>query len=304
MLLIVACYPTLMKAQQDEESGTPATRIARNRAMIAAAAQLKLNPVQVGGLWAQMASDYQDLSDFAEAEAAYTRALGLLEPEKSVRAAYAVTLSNLGSLYVITQRFDAAVNCNKRSLAVMEELGDPLKIARAQGHLADVYLAMGKNKEAARYSGLAIHAVTTLPDATSDDKGSMLITYAYANCLTSHCDEGLRAAQEAMRIVNAAFARESFPAGQTHLALGFVEGKTGAREAADEDLREGVRILRLQLPATHPLMLHALDLYRQYLADNHRELEAKKIAEEQKAIYEHDRSCRGCTVSVNGLRSH
>ena len=302
VLLVVVCNPALMKAQQAGESMTPAAHIAHNRALIANAAQLGLNPGQVGGLWAQIASDYQDLSDFVNAEATYTRALSVLEPEKSARTAYAVTLSNLGSLYTMTQRFDAAENCDKRSLAVLQELGDPLMIARAQGHLADVYLAMGRNKDAARYSALATQALPTLESATSDDRGSMLLTYAYASCMTSHCDDGLRAAQEAMRIVSAAFARESFPAGQAHVALGFIEGRTGAREAADEDLREGVRILRLQLPATHPLMLHALELYRQYLADNHREPEAKKIAEEQKAIYERDRSCSGCTVSVYGLR--
>jgi len=85
--------------------------------------------------------------------------------------------------------------------------------------------------------------------------------------------------------------------------LGFVEWKAGEREAADEDLREGVRILRLQLPPTHPLMVHALELYRDYLADNHRGPEAQKIAEEQKTLYEHARSCSGCTVSVHGLRT-
>ena len=304
VILVVVCCPALLTAQQAEESMTPVAHIARNKALIADAAQRKLSPVQVGGLWAQIASDYQDLGQFTEAEDAYTRSLRLLEPEKSARMGHAITLSNLGSLYTLTQRFDAAVNCNKRSLAVMEELGDPLMIARAQGHLADVYLAMGKNKDAVRYSSLATRAVATLPNATNDDKGSMLITYAYASCLSSHCDEGLRAAREAARIVSAAYAPDSFPSGQAHVALGFVEGKAGEREAADEDLREGVRILRLQLSPTHPLMVHALELYREYLADNHRDPEAKKIAEEQKAIYEHDRSCSGCTVSVQGLRSH
>jgi tetratricopeptide (TPR) repeat protein len=302
LLVVAVCYTASLKAQQAEEAMTPVAHIARNRALIKDAAQLKLNPVQVGGLWAQIASDYQDLGEFAEAEDAYTHSLGLLEPQKSARMAYAVTLSNLGSLYTMTQRFDAAENCNKRSLAAMEELGDPLMIARAQGHLAEVYLAMGRNKDAVRYSSLAMQAVTTLPNATNDDKGSMLITYAYASCLTSHCDEGLRAAKEAMRIVNATFAPESFPSGQAHVALGFVENRAGERDAADNDLREGVRILRLQLPPTHPLMVHALELYREYLADNHRAPEAQKIADEQMAIYEHDRNCTRCTVSVNGLR--
>jgi tetratricopeptide (TPR) repeat protein len=280
---------------------SPTAHIARNRALIADADRLKLTPAQTGALWAQVASDYQDLGAFADSETAYNRALGLLEPETSAQMAYVITLSNLGSLYTITGRYDAAENCDRRSLSVVERLGDPLMIARTQGHLADVYLAMGRNKDALRYSSLAMHALPTLPKATSDDRGSILISYAYASCLTSHCDDGLEAAQEAMKIVRTSFAPESFPAGQAHVALGYIEGKTGENSAADEDLREGIRVLRMQLPPTHPLMLHALELYRGFLADNHRDIEAKRIAEEQKAA--RDSNCSRCTVSVHGLRA-
>ena len=280
---------------------SPAAHIARNRSLIADAARLKLTPVQTGGLWAQMGSDYQDLGEFADAEAAYTRALSLLEPEKTGLKAYGITLGNLGLLYALTQRYDAAENCNKRSLAVMEELGDPLLIARAQGYLADVYLAMGKSKEALRHSSLAVKAFETLGGVNGDDKGSILISYAYASCLTSHCDEGLKAAREAMKIVQTSFGPESFPAGQAHVALGYVEGKTGEGAAADEDLREGIRVLRMQLPPSHPLVLHALDIYHTFLVDQHRDVEAKRIADEQRAAK--DPNCSQCTVSVHGLRA-
>ena len=168
--------------------------------------------------------------------------------------------------------------------------------------LLGVTLCVTPGAAAAKVNGTG-QAVTALPNATSEDKGSMLITYAYASCLSSHCVEGLRAAREAARIVSAAYAPDSFPSGQMHVALGFVEGKAGEADAADEDLREGVRILRLQLPATHPLMVHALEVYREYLAENHRDPEANKIAEEQKALYEHSHGCSGCTVSVHGLRT-
>jgi tetratricopeptide (TPR) repeat protein len=299
--LSAICYPPFpLKAQPAEEQLTPEAHLARNQGLIADAERLKLTPAQVGGLLSQMGSDYEDLGDFQKAEGAYTRALHLLEPVESARVSYEVTLSNLGSLYVMTKNFDAAENCQKRSLAIVLAMGDPLLIARAQAHLADTYLAMGKNKDAARYSSLAVAALPTLPKATAADKGSALLTYSYASCLTSHCDRGLEAAREVMRIVSASFAAESFPAGQAHVALGFVEGRMGMKDAADGDLREGVRILRMTLPASHPLMIHALDLYREYLAANHRNEEANKIADEQKSL---TRNCKRCTVSVYGLRS-
>ncbi len=301
VLLLAICYSPVLEADQVEESTSPAARIARNRALITDADKLKLSPVQVGGLWEQIASELQDLGEFADSEAAYNRSLALLEPENSAQMAYAVTLGNLGSLYSMTRNYDAAENCTRQSLSVLEKLGDPLMIVRAQGHLADVYLAMGKNKDALRYSALAVQGVGTLASASSDDKGSILISFAYASCLTSHCDDGLLAAREAMNIVRTSFAPESFPVGQAHVALGFAESKAGELSAADTDLSEGVRILRRQLPSSHPLMLHALDIYREYLAGNHREAEAKRIAKEQKAGDKRD--CSGCTVSVYGLRN-
>src|SRR5215472_13554181 len=146
LFLSAICHPPApVKAQPIEEPVTASQHIARNRELIKDAARLQLTPVQLGGLWAQMASDYQDLGEFGESETAYNRALGLLEKEPSAQKAYAVTMSNLGSLYTMTLRFDAAENCQRRSLAVLETLGDPLMLARAQGHMADMYLASGKN---------------------------------------------------------------------------------------------------------------------------------------------------------------
>ena len=64
-VVLVAVYcPALLKAQQADESN-PQAHIARNKALIADAAQRKLTQVQVGGLWSQIASDYQDLGQFA-----------------------------------------------------------------------------------------------------------------------------------------------------------------------------------------------------------------------------------------------
>jgi len=279
------------------ETQSMVKRIAQYQTMIDDAPHLKLSETQLGGLWARMASDYQDLAEFAKAETAYTRALALFERNSDARVYYAVALGNLGSLYGMTGRLDAEENCRKRSLAIFEKLGDTLQIARAQAWLADGYLAMGKNKLAERYSSQAIHAFAILPEATDENKASALVTFAYATCMTGHCPDGLRAANQAMEIVQKDYASESFAAGQTHVARGFIEQRTGDRTDAEEDLREGVRILRLDLPASHPLLTHALTLYRDFLMENHRDIEAKRIGEE---IQRH--GCTTCTVSAFGLR--
>ncbi|MBS1799912.1 MAG: tetratricopeptide repeat protein [Acidobacteria bacterium] len=273
-----------------------AQRIARYQTTIANAADLKLTETQLGNLWAKMASAYQDLAQFTEAETAYTHALGLFERGHALES-YAVTLGDLGSLYGMTGQLDAQENCRKRSLAIFEKLGEPLQIARAQAWLADGYLLMGKNKLAERYSAQAVHAMATLPDATDESRASAMVTFVYASCQNSHCGEGLRAAKLAMQIVGKNFDADSFASGQTHMALGFAEDRTGDRVDAEQDLREGLRVLRLDLPAGHPLLTNALTLYRDFLRENHRDAEAKRIGDE----IEH-RNGSAQTVSVYGLR--
>src|SRR5260370_12844986 len=78
VLLLAVCYSPALKAQQGEEPMTPAAHIARNRALISDAARLKLNPVQIGGLWAQIAPGHQDLSPFPQPAPAPNRPLPLL----------------------------------------------------------------------------------------------------------------------------------------------------------------------------------------------------------------------------------
>jgi tetratricopeptide (TPR) repeat protein len=292
----LSAIPVRASVAQTETQDT-VKRIAKYQTMIGSATSLKLTETQIGDLWALIASEYQDLAKFTEAETAYTHALALFEHDSQAQETYAVTLGNLGSLYGMTGRLDVAENCRKRSLIILEKLGNPLQVARAQAWLADGYLAMGKNKLAERYSSQAIHAMATLPQATEENRSSAMVTFAYAACQNGHCDDALRTANLAMQIVSKNFDANSFASGQTHIALGFVEQRTGDRIDAEQDLREGVRILRLDLPATHPLLTHALTLYRDFLMQNHREAEARRISDEMQR-----HSCTSCTVSVFGLR--
>jgi len=302
LLAVLSITPAFsLAASSSADTASIQSHLSRTRQVINQADVLHLTPRQLGGLWSQVASDYQDLSEPTESEAAYNHALGLLERDPADQAAYAVTLGNLASLYATTGRFDAEENCYKRSLSILEKLGDPLPIAKAQAHLADGYLAMGKNKQAARFSSLAMQSLTRTPSATAEDKGSVLVTYAYASCLTGHCSDGLTAARQALALAESAFDARSFQVGQAHIALGFMEGKTGASSVAEQDLREGIRILELALPPSHPLVSNALLVYHDFLAANHRDADAARVAEQQR----HARSgaeCTTCVVSAYALR--
>ncbi|HTF62417.1 MAG TPA: tetratricopeptide repeat protein, partial [Edaphobacter sp.] len=146
----------------------------------------------------------------------------------------------------------------------------------AESHLADAYLALGKNKDAERHALLAARELSALPDATREDRASALVGYAFASCLSGHCGEGIIAARKAMSLAREALPPESFAIGQVHVALGYTEWRTGDIARAEGDLREGIRILRLRLPPSHPLVVQGLEIYRWYLSDLDRRCENKK----------------------------
>ncbi|MEG9436808.1 tetratricopeptide repeat protein [Edaphobacter sp. HDX4] len=281
-----------------------AARIERDRHMIDQAQQQHLTNAQIGRLWAEIASDQQDLGQFGKAQEAYNHALRRFEPEPSLQADYAVTLNNLGTLYAMTQRFEDSLNCRRRALSILQKAGSPLLLARGEAHLADAYLVLGRNKEARQHSQIAIRALEKIPEASPGDKASALVGYSFASCLTGHCAAGLDAARQAMTQAREMYAADSFALGQIRVALGYAEWQTGNRDAAEGDLDEAVRVLRLTLPAGHPLLLQALEIYRTYLSETNQREQMRRIAEEEIKSMQHPRdACAACSVSIYGLHS-
>ena len=302
-LLIALSFLPLRRASAQQMAVTVAsTRLARDQQLLQQIERLRLPNAQVGRLWAQIASDEQDLGRLDQAEQAYNRALQVLEHDPALADDYAIVLNNLGTLYAVRGDAKASLDCRKRALAIQQKRGDPLAIARADGHLADAYLRLGRNKEAREHAHAAFSAMDELPAATSSDKGSALVAYSYASCMTGHCTEGLAAAHRAHALAAAMHSGESFALGQVFVAEGFAEWRTGDLAAAERDLREGVRILRANLAAGHPFIIQALEIYRECLSDAHKNAEATQVADEVQSAMATSRSCVGCTVSVHSLR--
>lgn len=301
LLISLFLSTTFYKALGQQEKSVAQKQIEGDRLAIEQARQLNLNDGQLGRLWARIASEEENLGQMDRAEAAYVHALELFQHDPSLQRDYAITLDNLGTLYAMTDREQESLNCRKRSLSIFQKLGDPLQIARGEAHLADAYLILGKYKDAEQHSLRANRSLSELSNATVEDRASTLLSYAFSSCMAGHCGDGLTAAQQAIALARAHFSEDSFPLGQVHVVLGYAEWKTGDNAKAETDLRDGINALRHVLYPTHPLVLHALDIYRLYLLEAHREVEAKQIAEELKAPLS-DASCANCKVSVYGLR--
>ena len=280
-------------------------RIAGDLEVINAAARTEIDARSLGRLWAHLALDYEDAAEFAKAEEAYNRSLQILEHAPDSAKDFATALENLGSLYLAMHNDDEAERCRKRAQVAFEKIGDAAEIAMGKALLAEAYLGEHKFKEAQKASAEAYAAMAALKDADSGQIVSALITLTFASCMRGQCAYALERAREAKLRAMAAFPADSLLVAETRSALGYAEWKTGMNDAADEEMRESIRILRERTTPGHPYLRGVLAQYHAYLKDTHRTAEADEIAREEQALGGATPSvCANCTVSTYSLRGH
>lgn len=289
--------------QASTGESTVAERIGRDLQLIHAAEWEKLPPLDMGRLWARLASDYEQAGEFAKSESAYNRTLELLEKAPEAILEYAAALDNLGLLYLVKGNFDAAEICRKRSYTIREKTGDGLAIARGKWMLAQVDLAKHRFKEAQQRASEAYTAMVALNDPFVSERVSTLSLLSIASCKNNQCAMGVESGREAKRQALAELPVDHFLLGEALMVLGYAEWKTGLNDEAGDDLREGVRIMRERAtPGGHSYLLTALKIYSDYLKDVHRAAEADEIAKEVKELRSRPtNTCANCTISVYGL---
>ena len=289
--------------QATTNSSSLEQRITQDIAWIRDGEKRGLEPLKLGRLWAHLASDYLDAMDLAKSEAAYNHALRLMEPLPEAQKDYATALDNLGSLYLISGRFNESERRRKRALAVREATGNELEIARGKAHLAKVHLAQHKYKEAHREALEGYTGMIALKNPNTSEVFSALVTLIYAECSRGECAAALEHARKALSLARSTFPADSLEVGYAHLALGFAEWKTGMKDGPDEEMRAGIEIMRARTSSRHPYARSALDQYRRYLVAVHRKQEAREIAEELDRFERtQPQACSSCTVSVSGLQ--
>lgn len=289
--------------QVTQTNASQQQRVAEDLNMIRAGQQAGMEPLKLGRLWSHLAAEYADAADFLKSEDAYNHALKLFETVPEGSTDFGIVLDNLGSLYLAEGNLNAAESCRKRAMTLRQAAGDKLQIARGESHLAEVSLAKHNFKEATQKASEAYREMLAVEDHDASDLVSTLMTLTYASAMNRQGLEGVIYGREAMALTRSSFAANSMPMGQAKMALGFAEWKAGKMDAAMEDMREGVEILRTSMALGHPYVLGAMVQYRKYLNETHHKREAQQIAlEEKKLASLSSVTCPNCTVSVYGLR--
>lgn len=280
-------------------------RINANRLKIDTGASWHATDTQLGGLWLQLAYDYEDELDVQRAEEAYGRSLKLLQ-SSSAQKYYAAALDGLGTLYLNTNRLKESESCRRKALAIYEAIDDKSGMAQVHDGLAIDLLQEQRYKQSEEESS---QALATMRQQTEPDKKEFaagLVANSYAKCFQGRCEEGLVEAREAMDHARADFANDSVPAIVTLLAVGFEQWKTGAQADGEKAMREAIELLRENKNMPHRRLIDAqlavFMRYADYLKATHQKMMAKQVENEIERLRgEQTRLCRDCTVNVVAL---
>ena len=303
LLTVLIALPDEVRGQTTNPQLTWAhARISQVLDLIRSAEQQHLPQEQQGILWAELGLAYWNATEFAKAEDAYNKSLLCFKGAPSAAPRYAATLEELASLYLSYGRVSDAESTDNEAFVVRKKLGDPAGIGVSQIHLANIALVKHQFKKAEQLGKDGMRNLQSASVSPSVGVLSGFITLTYALCSHKHCQEGFKQAQLAVLFANKNFEPESAPIGFALETLGFAEWKRGAKQDAEKDMLDGIRILRKTLAPTDPRLAGAMLQYRAYLLEADRPAEARDIQQEVSVMTRQTGiGCSNCAVSVNTL---
>jgi tetratricopeptide (TPR) repeat protein len=311
--LLAALLPVLFTARELSAQGDPSDlsgrlpvqqRIHNQLSLLHDREQAQASAHELGYRWALLGAEYSTAGDFVDSENSYNRSLQLLSADTSATALYANVLDQFGALYRIYDRIPESLSCRRRALALRQQMGDPLEVARSKSHLAELALMSRKFKDAFGSAGEAYEIMIRLQDPDKTDLISTLVVRSYAECALHKCDRAVEDARQAAAISRNAFGAESMPTGAALIVLGSAALKAGATDEAANSTRQALQIFKVQLTPADPRLNYAMLQYRDCLLARHQRREAQDIDDQLSALNRQSApSCPSCTVSVFGLRT-
>jgi tetratricopeptide (TPR) repeat protein len=256
--------------------------------------------------WNALATMYDALGRFADAEAGYRRALK--EAAESTGKAgpdYALVLANLGSSYVETGQAAAGEKLLREALAIFSGADPPdaLRIAGAQNGLAEALCVAGKYKEADPLLSRALPVLEKNPSAwgeTALAKNNLGVVRFFE-----------RNREEARRLLLQALAMMEEGLGPDHPMLARVlnnlaslENSIGHREEAGERLRRALDIAERRLGPEHPAYAALLANYAAFLRQGGDKSRAKMLEAQSTQILKDSsrRNGLGAVIDISSLR--
>ena len=281
------------------------SRIAANRQKIDTATSWHASDDELGMLWLRLGTDYGEERDIALSEEAYMRSLKLLR-RSPVQRHYAEALNELGSLYLILDRWKESESYQKKALAIFERIEDETGEAQVHTSLAVALVHEHRFGEAEDEAARALEILQKQERPNYGDLVTGLIARSYAECFQQRCEEGLVTAKQAMDVARGALSKDSIEMVSALLALGFENWKNGAEVEGERTMREGLESLRQNRSIPLAMLVDAemrtLRSYTKYLRATHQKERAKQFQREMARLREEQPSqCADCVVNAMAL---
>jgi tetratricopeptide (TPR) repeat protein len=276
------------------------------RGAFTTAERSNVSDAQLIALADALAETYAEAGQFAESEAAYRRALSLVEKnEGQASLDYAVLLCSITVLPTQALVPEEQIRLLRNSIAMNARDGSPQKLAIVRGCLA---LILKNQKRYQEEESLLLEALADLSSQKAPNphlRGAFLNNLAMLRLDQGRNEESIDLQQKSIRVLEAALGQEhpSLVVPFNNLATTYL--KVGRLDEASLTYQHAIDICRKTLGEDHIDYAVLLENYAVVLRKLGRKREAKKADSEGQQI-EHaaDRhNGFGLTIGVTALRS-
>lgn len=254
--------------------------------------------------WNELATIYDAMGRFADAESGYRRALR--EAAESIGKTgmdYALVLGNLGATYVETGQAAAGEKMLSQALAIYSAADPPneLRIATTQNALAEVLTAGRKYKEADPYLTSALAVLEKAGDRV--ETALALNNLGVVRRFEGRLEEGTALLVRALTMMEGHFGGDHPMLVRILNNLASLEYRTGHREEAGERLRRALDIAERRLGREHPVYAVVLRNYAAFLSETGDKSRAKALKAQATEILRENSQRNGldAVIDVNSL---
>jgi tetratricopeptide (TPR) repeat protein len=313
MLIAVAAYSQADEWQRSMDEGAMAelagdyVRAAAGYEKAAAAsAVLARSDTRRAFAWNAVATMYDALGRFADAERAYRR--GLREAENARGQAspvYALLLENLATLYVEIGQPAMGEKMARQALAVHESADprDEFRLAMARNALAQILTSDGKLRDAESLLKAALGHLEKDPK-TRTEAAIVVNNLAVVYYLRKDHAEAERLQLRALNLMEASVGPDHPMLIRPLNNLAALARREGRLEECGEKLRRAMDIAERRLGSDHPLYGALLASYAEYLRRQGEKSQAKAVrARSLQILKDNDRRYgMGSVVDISALK--
>ena len=264
----------------------------------------QLQGVELGRAWIMLGAACEVEGKLTEAQAAFERALRILERDPQAAGDYASALDNYAGFYNDAGQDQIALELWNKTLAMWEKLGDHAALMRSLTKLAGLSIVQHRMRAARRYLERASQEMRLSPDLVADDLAILSETQAWLALAEGHASVAVAGFRRALEIVSRQHGEQHWLTGWEYMLCGKAYAQSGDLDRALENMRKGLAIIDHALGANNPKYFVAQIGYSQLLdqTGSHREAAQLRGAAEQASKDFYRGQCPGCTINVAGFR--